>query len=56
MEQAFIVSAIRTPTGKAPSGKLRAVRPDDLAALCLKEILRRAPAVAPEQVGDVILG
>jgi acetyl-CoA acyltransferase len=56
MKEAFIVSAARTPTGKAPEGKLRAVRPDDLAALCLKEVLRRAPAVTAEQVDDVILG
>jgi acetyl-CoA acyltransferase len=56
MEEAFIVAAARTPTGKAPSGKLRAVRPDDLAALCLQEVLRRAPAVTADQVDDVILG
>lgn len=33
MKEAFIVSAARTPVGKAPHGCLRTVRPDDLAAL-----------------------
>ena len=56
MNEVFIVSAARTPTGKAPAGKLRSVRPDDLAALCLKEVLARAPAVTPSLIDDVILG
>jgi len=55
MKEAFIVSAVRTPVGKAPSGKLRSVRPDDLAALCIQETLRRA-GVDPAVVEDVILG
>jgi len=33
MKEAFIVSAVRTPGGKAPNGRLRTVRPDDLAAM-----------------------
>jgi len=56
MNEVFIVSAARTPVGKAPNGKLRAVRPDDLAALCLQEVLRRAPKIEAVQVQDVILG
>ncbi len=56
MKEVFIVSAARTPVGKAPNGKIRTVRPDDLAALCLKEVLKRAPAVTANQVDDVILG
>jgi acetyl-CoA acyltransferase len=56
MKEVFIVSAARTPVGKAPNGKIRTVRPDDLAALCLKEVLKRAPAVTANQVEDVILG
>jgi acetyl-CoA acyltransferase len=56
MKEAFILSAVRTPVGKAPQGKLRSARPDDLAALCLQEALRRAPQVDPAQVEDVILG
>jgi len=56
MKDAFIVSAVRTPVGKAPTGKLRTVRPDDLAALVIKEALARAPQVPAEQVEDVVLG
>src|SRR5215470_14366473 len=53
---AVIVSAVRTPIGKAPNGTLRATRPDDLAALVLIEALRRAPGVGPAEVDDVVLG
>src|SRR5260370_15719192 len=56
MREAFVVAAARTPVGKAPNGKIRTVRPDDLAALCLKEVLKRAPQVDAAMVEDVILG
>ncbi len=56
MNDAVIVSAVRTPVGKAPSGTLRTSRPDDLAAIVLAEALRRAPGVEPGEVDDVILG
>jgi len=53
---AVIVSAVRTPVGKAPRGALAGVRGDELAALVLGEALRRAPGVAPEAIDDVVLG
>ena len=56
MQDAVIVSAVRTPTGKAPKGALRGTRPDDLAAVAIAEALRRAPGVAPADVDDVIMG
>ena len=56
MAEAVIVSAVRTPVGRAYKGSLRATRPDDLAALVIKEALARVPAVEPGQVDDVILG
>jgi acetyl-CoA acyltransferase len=56
MPDAVIVSAVRTPVGKAPSGSLRASRPDDLAAVVLAEALRRAPGVDAAEIDDVILG
>ncbi len=56
MPEAVIVSAIRTPVGRAYKGSLRATRPDDLAALAIKEALARVPAVDPKQIDDVILG
>jgi len=45
MQDAVIVSATRTPVGKAPNGKLRTVRPDDMAAAVIAEALRRAPGL-----------
>ena len=56
MNDAVIVSAVRTPVGKAPNGTLRTTRPDDLAALVIGEVLRRAHGLDPATVDDVILG
>src|SRR3954463_739019 len=56
MEDAVIVSAVRTAVGKAPAGTLRGTRPDELAAIVITEALRRAPGVDPAEVDDVILG
>jgi acetyl-CoA acyltransferase len=56
MHDAVIVSAVRTAVGKAPNGALRGTRPDDLAAAVIAEALRRAPAIAPTEIDDVILG
>src|SRR5215203_539148 len=56
MRDALIVSAVRTPVGKAPGGSLRSTRPDELAASVLRESLNRAAGVAPSEIEDVILG
>ena len=56
MTEAVIVAAVRTPVGKAPNGVLRGTRPDELAAIAIGEALRRAPAIAPAEVDDVIIG
>ncbi len=56
MKEAIIVSIARTAVGKAPRGTLRDTRPDDTAAAVIKEVLRRAPALNPNEVEDVILG
>ena len=56
MREAVIVSAVRTPVGKAPAGMLRTTRPDEMAAAVLAEALRRAPGVDAAEVDDVILG
>jgi acetyl-CoA acyltransferase len=53
---AFVVSAVRTPVGKAPNGALRYVRPDELGAIAIREALARVPAIDPAEVEDVILG
>jgi acetyl-CoA acyltransferase len=56
MRDAVIVSAVRTPVGKAPNGVLRTTRPDDLAAIVMREALSRAPGLDPVDVDDVIFG
>jgi len=50
-----ILSAVRTPIGRAPKGTLRFTRPDDMGALVVKEALARAE-VAPAAVEDLVLG
>ena len=56
MTDAVIVSAVRTPVGKAPRGALRTTRPDELGATVIAEALKRAPGIEPGEVEDVILG
>jgi acetyl-CoA acyltransferase len=56
MHDAVIVSAVRTPVGKAPNGTLRGTRPDELAATVIAEAIRRAPGVDPAEIDDVIMG
>ncbi len=56
MREVVIVSAVRTPVGKAYKGTLRATRPDDLAAVAIKGALERAPQLDPKEIEDVILG
>jgi len=56
MSEAVIVSAVRTPVGRAYKGSLRSTRPDDLAALAIKEALARIPGLDPKEIDDVILG
>jgi 3-oxoadipyl-CoA thiolase len=53
--EAFICDAIRTPIGRY-GGALSSVRPDDLASLVLRELLRRNSGLDPAGIGDVILG
>lgn len=56
MREAVIVAATRTAVGKAPRGILRTVRPDDMAASVIAELVRQLPQVAPETYDDVIMG
>jgi acetyl-CoA acyltransferase len=56
MTDALIVSAVRTPVGKAPNGSLRSTRPDELAATVLREVVSRAPGISATDIEDVILG
>jgi acetyl-CoA acyltransferase len=54
--EAVILDCLRTPVGKAPRGSLRNTRPDDLAAIVIRRLLEKHPAIAPEEVDDVVLG
>jgi acetyl-CoA acyltransferase len=56
VQDAYIVSATRTPVGKAPRGMFRNTRPDDLLAHALKSALAQAPGLDPASVDDVIIG
>src|SRR5271167_1755482 len=56
MMEAVILDCLRTPVGKAPRGALRNTRPDDLAAIVIRRLLEKHPAIAPEEIDDVILG
>ena len=56
MREAVLVSAVRTPVGKAPSGTLRSTRPDDLGAIAVKGALARMPMLDPKTIDDVIFG
>lgn len=51
-----IVAAARTAVGKAKRGSLVSYRPDEMATQVVLELLRRAPALDPFEVDDVILG
>ena len=56
MQDAVIVSAVRTAVGKAPAGTLRATRPDEMAAVVMRDALARVPALDASEVDDVIVG
>jgi acetyl-CoA acyltransferase len=55
-KEAVIVSAVRTPVGKAKKGGLATVRPDDMAATVIQALLKRTPGLDPAQIEDVVFG
>jgi acetyl-CoA acyltransferase len=55
-KEAVIVSAVRTPVGKAKRGGMATVRPDEMGAAAIKELLDRTPNLDPAQIEDVVLG
>lgn len=55
MNKSYIIDAIRTPIGSF-GGSLSTVRADDLAALTIKELVRRNPSIPAEMIDEVILG
>jgi len=55
MTDAFVIDAVRTPIGRH-GGALAGVRPDDLAATVVKELVARTPGLDPARVEDVYFG
>lgn len=53
---AYIVAAYRSAVGKAKKGKLRFIRPDDMAAQIVQHIMKEIPNLDPLMVDDVIVG
>ena len=56
MREAVIVESVRTPLAKSFRGSFNKTRPDDLAAHCIRELMRRTPQLAAGEISDVILG
>jgi acetyl-CoA acyltransferase len=52
---AYLYDGIRTPFGRH-GGALAGVRPDDLAAHVVRELLARSPELDPGRIGDVLFG
>lgn len=53
---AYIIAALRSPVGKAPKGMFRFLRPDDLAAQVIRQLVAQVPNLDKEQIDDVIVG
>ena len=56
MKDAVIVSAVRTPVGKAKRGGLATVRTDEMSAATIQALLKRTPNLDPAQIEDVVIG
>src|ERR671911_588965 len=56
MPEAVIVSAVRTPIGRATKGSLMDVRPDDLLAFAIREAVQQVEGLDPNEIVDVMVG
>src|SRR3954452_19245924 len=56
MPEAVIVSAARTPLGRANKGSLKDFRPDDLAAFIVRTAVDKVPGLDPADIDDLLLG
>jgi len=56
MTDVVIVAAVRTAVGKAPNGSLRYTRPDELAAVVIREAIARARGLSGDMIDDVVFG
>jgi acetyl-CoA acyltransferase len=56
MREAVVVASSRTPLAKSFRGSFNMTRPEDLAAHCIKDVLRKTPQLDAAEIEDVILG
>lgn len=56
MREAVIVTAVRTPVGKARKGSLSTTRPEDLGAIVVREAVNRTPGLSDREIEDAIIG
>src|SRR6476646_7822411 len=56
MREAVVVTSSRTALAKSFRGSFNATRPDDLAAHCIQDVLKKTPKLDPVEIEDVILG
>ncbi|MFG2299275.1 acetyl-CoA C-acetyltransferase [Actinacidiphila glaucinigra] len=56
MPEAVIVSAARSPIGRAVKGSLKDLRPDDLTATIIQAALAKVPQLDPREIDDLMLG
>ena len=56
MREAVVVTSSRTALAKSFRGSFNMTRPDDLAAHCIKDVLRKTPKLDPAEIEDVVLG
>lgn len=56
MQNAYIVSSVRTAVGKANRGALRHFRPEEMGASAVRAAIGRVPGLEPENVDDVLVG
>jgi len=54
--EAVIVSAVRSPIGRAVKGSLAGIRPDDLAAQLVRAALDKVPSLDPREIDDLMMG
>src|SRR5205823_13743215 len=56
MREAVVVASSRTALAKSYRGSFNMTRPEDLAAHCIRDVLRKTAQLDPAEIGDVILG
>ncbi|WP_366924553.1 acetyl-CoA C-acyltransferase [Metallumcola ferriviriculae] len=56
MQEAVIVSGVRTAVGRAPRGTLKNYRPEDMGAQVINEAISRAQGLKPEEIDDIVVG